>query len=252
MSFIDKFKKKSADPADPRRSGDVIAGGRRRGESDNPYLSARRTWNEHTRKVMQENQTWKILGILSLMIALGGVGGAIHVGNQSKFVPYVIEVDKLGEVRAVAAVQRAGEPTPAVVRSAVSNFIADSRMVTPDLQLQRKAVFRVYSKLAAADPATMKMNEHLNGKDTESPFKRAEKVMVSTEIKTVLPQTPETWQVDWVEVTRDRQGVKLTEERWRALVTVYTAPPSKDTTEQQIQDNPMGIHVRDYSWSKQL
>ena len=26
---------------------DYIDGGRRKGESDNPYLSARRTWNDH-------------------------------------------------------------------------------------------------------------------------------------------------------------------------------------------------------------
>lgn len=50
MSFSDTMKgivfKKPAD-ADPRRGEQAIAGGRRQGESENPFLSARRTWNDH-------------------------------------------------------------------------------------------------------------------------------------------------------------------------------------------------------------
>ena len=48
--------------------------------------------------------TWQILGLLSLLIALAGVGGMIYIGSQSKFIPYVVEVDKLGRTLAVALV----------------------------------------------------------------------------------------------------------------------------------------------------
>jgi len=119
--------------------------------------------------------------------------------------------------------------------------------------LQRKAVFRVYSMLAPNDPATTKANEWLNGTADSSPFRRAAKETVSVEIDTVLAQTPDTWQVDWIETTRDRQGVlKGSPQRWRALVTVYTVPATAETTEQQMRDNPLGIHVRDFAWSKQV
>jgi len=241
------------DPKDPRRSRGAIAGGRRQGENDNPYLSARRTWNEHTRSVVAARQTWQIFGILSLLIALAGVGGVIHIGSQSKFVPYVVQVDRLGQPLAVAPAQRAGEADPLVIHAAVASFIADARMVTPDVALQRKAIFRIYSMLSGSDPATAKMNEWLNGSEDSSPFKKAANFMVTAELDTVLQQTPETWQVDWVETTRDRQGVQLGKPvRYRALVTVYTVKPTKDTSEQDIRNNPMGIHVRDFSWSKQL
>ena len=38
----------------------------------------------------------------------------------------------------------------------------------------------------------------------------------------------------------------------RALVTVYVVEPTNNTTEEQIRNNPLGIFVRDFSWSKQL
>jgi type IV secretion system protein VirB5 len=238
---------------DQRRSTESIAGGRRQGESENPYLAARRTWNDHTASVVAARNMWQLLGILSLMIALAGIGGVIYIGSQSKFVPYVIEVDKLGQALAFAPAQRAGAVDQRVVHASVASFITDARLVTPDIALQRKAVFRLYSMLSANDPATAKANEWLNGTADSSPFKRAAKETVSIEILSVIPQTPDTWQVDWMETVRDRQGVVKGEPfRMRALVTAYTVPATPQTTEEQVRNNPLGIYVRDFSWSKQL
>lgn len=220
---------------------------------ENPYLTARRSWNEHVGSVVSSRQTWQVVGILSLLIALAGVGGMIHIGSQSKFVPYVVQVDTLGQAVAVAPAQRAAPVDQRVIHASVASFISDARLVTPDSALQRKAVYRLYSMLSANDPATAKTNEWLNGREDSSPFKRAAKETVSTEILSVIPQTPDTWQVDWMETTRDRQGVAKGQPfRMRALVTVYTVETTPQTTEEQIRNNPMGIYIRDFSWSKQL
>ena len=230
-----------------------LDGGRRAGENDNPYLSARRTWNDHVGSVVSSRQTWQLLGVLSLLIALAGIGGVIHIGSQSKFVPYVVEVDKLGQPVAVAPAQQAAAADQRVMRASVASFISDARLVTPDIALQRKAIYRLYSMLSANDAATAKTNEWMNGTDESSPMKRATKETVSTEIISALPQTADTWQVDWTETVRDRQGVlKAPPVRMRALITVYTIAATPQTTVEQLLNNPLGIYVRDYSWSKQL
>ena len=232
---------------------DYIDGGRRKGESDNPYLSARRTWNDHTAQAASSRQSWQLLAVLSLLVALAAVGGMVHVAGQSRFVPYVVEVDKLGQPVAVAPAQQALAADPRVVRAAVAAFVSDARLVTPDIALQRKAIYRLYSMLAANDPATAKANEWLNGTDQSSPLKRAAMETVSTEIISALPQTADTWQVDWTETVRDRQGVlKAPPFRMRALLTVYTVAATPQTTEEQLRNNPLGIYVRDFSWAKQL
>jgi type IV secretion system protein TrbF len=250
MSFAETIKglilKKPANN-DQRRNSKALDGGRRQGENENPYLAARRTWNDQAAANVANRQMWQVLGILSLMIALAGVGGVIYIGSQSKFVPYVVEVDKHSETIAVGPAQRAGDADPRVVHASVASFIGDIRMVTPDVALQRKAVYHVYSMLSS------KANDWLNGTEDSSPFKRAEKETVSIEITSVLPQTPDTWQVDWVETVRDRQGVvKGQPYKMRALVTVYTVQTTPQTTEDQIRNNPLGIYVRDFSWSKQV
>jgi type IV secretion system protein VirB5 len=243
------FKKKSS--SDERRSGESLQGGRRKGESQNPYVSARRTWNDYTGSQIASRRMWQAVAIGALMIVLACVGGLIKVASQSKFIPYIVEVDSIGKTVAAGPANQTSVVDPRIVKAAVSDFISDARLVTPDIALQRKAVFRVYSRLEPTEPATKKMGEYLNGSPDSNPFARASKEMVSTEIKTVLPQTTDTWQIDWVETTRDRQGGVIGQPVfWRALVTVYIAAPAPGTKEEQLILNPLGVYVRDYSWQK--
>ena len=141
------LKKPSGD--DERMSDETVEGGRRQGENPNPYLNARRTWNHIGAANMASRQMAQILGVLALLVALAAVGGNVYIGSQSKFVPYVVQVDKLGQAAAVAPAQRADPDDTAarlaVVHSSVASWISDIRMVTPDIALQRKGVFHVYS-----------------------------------------------------------------------------------------------------------
>lgn len=221
------------------------------GTEPNPYLTARRSWNDHVGGIVSSRQTWQVIGILSLLVALASVGGMIHIGSQSKFIPYVVEVDKSGQTVAIGPLQAASRADPRVIHASIAEFITDARTVTPDVALQRHAVFRVYAKLAPNDPATQKMNEWLNGSSGSNPFQRAETQMVDVEIKTVIPQTPDTWQVEWIETTRDRQGIPQAKPAiWRALVTVYLAEITPHVTDEELRKNPLSLYVRDYSWAR--
>lgn len=52
--------------------------------------------------------------------------------------PYVVEVDKLGQTIAVSPVDRAKGVDQRVIHAAMASFIQSARMVTPDVALQRK------------------------------------------------------------------------------------------------------------------
>ena len=95
------YKKPSG--GDERRGDEAIEGGRRQGENPNPYLEARRTWNHIGAVNLASRQMFQLLGVLSLLMALSAVGGMTYIGSQSKFVPYVVQVDKLGQQAAVGA-----------------------------------------------------------------------------------------------------------------------------------------------------
>jgi type IV secretion system protein VirB5 len=37
----------------------------------------------------------------------------------------------------------------------------------------------------------------------------------------------------------------------RAMLTIFIAAPTATTTEEQLRKNPLGIFIRDFSWSRQ-
>lgn len=220
--------------------------------SENPYINARVAWNDYTRGLMNDTRMWQTIALLSFMITLAAVGGTLHIASQSKFVPYVVEVDKLGQSVAVAPAQAAAPVDPRIVHATLAAFISSARLVTPDIALQRKAIFSLYAMMQANDPAAAKMTEWLNGDEAKNPFHRATKETVETEIVSVIPQSADTWQIEWNEKVFDRQGVPIGQAyRMKALVTVAIVPPTTATSEEKIRQNPLGIFVRDFSWSKQ-
>ncbi len=220
---------------------------------ENPYLDARKKHNEYESSRNASLRLWKLFGLLGLLTGLAGVGGMIHIGSQSKFVPYVIEVDKLGQTLAVSVADKAAPADPRIVSSLLARAITLARMVTPDVVVQRNAIFELYASLDSSDPAALKMQEYLGSDSDTSPFKRAAKETVDVQITSVIPQSDETWQVDWMETVRARgDGSIISRFRMRALVRIYVVPPTNRTSEEQIRKNPLGIFIRDFNWSKQL
>nr|BCU00379.1 conjugal transfer protein TrbF [uncultured bacterium] len=218
---------------------------------NNPYLNARRSWNGHVMGIMSSIQVWQTVGIICLLIAMGAVGGVTYIGAQSKIIPMVFQQDASGNTVSVTKLDRVPDAVLTDYQTAVVNFVTNTRMVTPDITLQRKAVMAAYAYLAPQDAATMKTNEYLNGTPERNPFKRAENETVSVEIRSALPQTKESWQVDWVETVRSRDGqLKGKPYNMRALITVYQ---NKDTpVDGNTFVNGHFIFVRDFNWSKQL
>jgi type IV secretion system protein TrbF len=229
----------------------VPAGNGQVEQSVNPYLDARRQWNSHVDRAFGKGHALQLFGVAGLLLGLAGVAGITYVGSKSKYVPYVIEVDKLGEAVAVGPAQLAAPADPRVVRASLASFISSARLVTPDVALQRDAIFRVYGMLQTKDPATNKLNEFYNGTKDSSPFARAAKITVNTDIGSVLPISATSWQVDWEEATRDRDGSLVNKPvHMRAVLTVYILPASTHAKESDIQRNPLGIYVRDFNWQE--
>lgn len=216
------------------------------GVTENPYLSARRHWNDHVGRLVAARTMWQVIGILSLLIALTAVGGALHLASQSKFVPYVVQMDHDGNVQAVQRADVMPAANSQQIEAQIEKFITLSRRVTFDIALQRAAVFGVFSMLAPEDSATAKMSAFYQ---QDEPMKRAQSETVSTEIKSILPQTNESWQVDWTESVYERNGKLKERFEMRALVQVYQAR-SGHMTEEALRANPLGVFVRDYSWSR--
>ncbi len=240
----------------------------------NPYLNARRSWNDYVGGVAQSRRLWQMMALMASVTTLGAVGGLVYVASAVKFVPYVVRVSDVGQPVAVGPAMPAAPFDPRIVEAQVAGFVTDARTVTTDFDLEKKGVFRVYSMLRQGDLAQRKMTDWFGSTSESSPFAEAQRESVNVQISSVIQQSERSWQVDWIETTYVRSAPSASidqtppspdgstaastaqssaggvAEHWRALVTLDYRPHHKGVSDKEIRANPLGIYVTDFSWSK--
>lgn len=213
---------------------------------ENPYLAARQEWNERYGSAIHAARSWKIVGVTGMLMAVIGFGYALYLSTQVKLVPYIVEVDRLGTAVQAGFPQQIEYADPRVVRATLGSFVASFRSVTPDTVVQKQYIDRTYALLRTSDPATEKINNWFRG---NSPFDRSRSTTVSIEATSIVPLSNQTYQVDWTEYERDRQGKELATRRFRGIATVTLTPPQDESV---IRLNPIGLYLTDFDWTAQL
>jgi type IV secretion system protein VirB5 len=209
---------------------------------ETPYLSARREWNERYGDYIARARSWRWAAFGAIAVALALAIGVVWQGAQSKVVPYVVEVDKLGDAVAVARADRAVLADVRVIKAQLAAWIVDVRSVSSDPLAQKAALSRSYATTAAT--ATLFLNDYYR---QHSPFNQNRTVAVS--VDAVLPISNQTYQIQWSEDGRDLQGRDLATTHWLASVTVAFDPP---TDERGVLSNPLGLYVTGISWTQHL
>lgn len=240
MDIMRNFKKISINEK-PQKDVDVELKG-------HPALSAKNVWNANIAELHNKIRIWQLVTFLLLFITLTAVSGLIYIGLKVKYVPYVVEVDKLGETVVVKPITTGTVQDTRIIRARVAEFIRDLRVVSFDNAMQRDIIYRVYASLRKGDPAINKVNVFYNDLET-NPFEKSKEHTVEIQIISLVANTDTTYQVDWSERTFNQSGILKTIQTYRALVTIYLIDTAIDSVDDLIK-NPLGIYIKDFNISE--
>jgi type IV secretory pathway TrbF-like protein len=215
---------------------------------ENPYIAARREWNERYGEYIARERAWRSIAILCGVISVLAVVGIVWMGVQNKLVPYVVEVDKLGSAVAVQRADSAALPDSRIIRSQLARWITDLRTVYVDAAAERTAITDAYAMINQGGAAFGMLNDYMR-QEEHQPFLRAQSETASVEVQSVLPLTSDTWRVEWVETVRDLTGHEKIRTPWSATISVLVHPP---TDERAILRNPTGLYVQTLNWAQRL
>tara|TARA_R110002126_G_scaffold185860_1_gene334484 strand:+ start:38622 stop:39347 length:726 start_codon:yes stop_codon:yes gene_type:complete len=208
-----------------------------------PYQKAELLWDERIGASRVQARNWRLMafGCFALSTALSGA--LVWQSMQSRVVPYVVEVDKFGEARAVAPAIQNYQPADAQIAWHLARFITNVRGVSTDPVLVRQNWLAAYD--FATDRAALFLNEHAK---TNDPFGQIGTRSVSVQVTSVVRASDTSFQVKWTEQVFERGSLAKTE-RWTAILTTIIQPPR---SAEQLRKNPLGLFVSAIDWSREL
>jgi type IV secretion system protein TrbF len=218
------------------------------GASENPYLQARGAWIERYGSYVAQAYNWRLIAVLESLALITAIVGLLYLAGQSKFVPYVVAVDKVGLALGVRPAEAAGVRDERVVYAEIANFIINARSVVGDRIVEKENIDAVYAMAAPEQPARGYLNTWY---PMHNPFGRARHGTVQVQISAILKLSNASYSVQWIETIRNLRGDVVGTETWEGTLGIAFIPP-KDGDEAAITANPLGLYVLALNWAKKL
>jgi type IV secretion system protein VirB5 len=212
-------------------------------EPETPYQRAGQLWDERIGSARVQARNWRLMAFGGLFLTTGLSAALVWQSMQSRVVPYVVEVDQLGEARAVTPAESDYRPTDPQIAWHLGRFISNIRSRSLDAVLMRENWLSAYD--FASERGALFLGEYARA---ASPFAEVGRRTASVQITSVVRASDTSFQVKWTESEYERGSLAGTS-RWTAMVTVIVRPPRSADT---LRRNPLGLYVDAIDWSREL
>jgi len=212
-------------------------------EPDTPFQRAGQLWDERIGSARVQAQSWRLMSFGGLFLSAALGGGLIWQSLQSRVVPYVVEVDRLGAARSIAVAGTDYRPTDPQIEWHLAKFIENVRSLSLDPVLVRNGWLTAYDY--TTDRGALFLNEYARA---ANPFAEVGQKTVSVQIVSVVRASDTSFQVKWRESEYERGSLARTSE-WTAILTVKVKTPRSSEI---LRKNPLGLYVDAIAWSREL
>jgi type IV secretion system protein VirB5 len=209
-------------------------------EPETPYQRAGQLWDERIGSARAQAKNWRLMAFGGLFLATGLSTGLVWQSMQSRVVPYVVEVDNLGEARAVAQVAADYRPTDPQIAWHLGRFISNIRSKSLDPVLMRENWLSAYDFVSPR--GAIFLGEYAR---SANPFADIGDKTVSVQVTSASDTS---FQVKWTESAFERGSLAGTS-RWTAILTVQVKSPKNADT---LRKNPLSLYVDAIDWSREL
>jgi len=210
---------------------------------ETPYQRAAQVWDDRIGSARVQAKNWRFMAFGSLALSAGLSAALVWQSTSGSIVPWVVQVDKLGQAQAVAPAVADYRPTDPQIAFHLARFIEQVRAIPADAIIVRQNWLRAYEFTTQA--GALALNDYARAND---PFTKVGKQQIAVEVSSVIRASPDSFRVAWIE-RRYQDGSLASTERWSAILTVVVQTPRDP---EKLRANPLGIYVNAINWSKEL
>jgi len=212
-------------------------------EPETPYQRAAQVWDERIGSARVQARNWRLMAFGSLILSAGFASALVWQSARGTVVPWVVQVDNLGQAQTVAPANADYRPTDPQIAFHLGRFIEQVRAIPADAIIVRQNWLRAYEW--TTDRGAAALNDYARAND---PFSKVGRQQVAVEVSSVIRASPDSFRVAWTE-RHFENGQLSTTERWTAILTIVIQPP-RDA--ERLRANPLGIYVNAISWSREM
>lgn len=212
-------------------------------EPQTPYQRAAQVWDERIGSARVQARNWRIMAFGSLFLSAGFAAALVWQSARGTVVPWVVQVDRLGQAQSVAPATADYRPTDPQVAWHLARFIEQVRSIPADPIIVRQNWLRAYEW--TTDRGAASLNDYARAND---PFTKVGRQQIAVEVSSVLRASPDSFRVAWIE-KRYENGQLAGSDRWTAILTIVIQTP-RDA--ERLRANPLGIYVNAISWSREM
>ncbi|WAX93439.1 conjugal transfer protein TrbF [Aminobacter sp. NyZ550] len=212
-------------------------------EPETPYQRAAQVWDERIGSARVQARNWRLMAFGSLILSAGFASALVWQSARGTVVPWVVQVDNLGQAQTVAPANADYRPTDPQIAFHLGRFIEQVRAIPADAIIVRQNWLRAYEW--TTDRGAAALNDYARAND---PFAKVGRQQVAVEVSSVIRASPNSFRVAWTE-RHFENGQLSSTERWTAILTIVIQPP-RDA--ERLRANPLGIYVNAISWSREM
>ncbi|AJE46472.1 conjugal transfer protein TrbF [Celeribacter indicus] len=212
-------------------------------EPETPYQKAAQVWDERIGSARVQARNWRFMAFASLILSAGFASALVWQSERGTVVPWVVQVDALGEAQTVAPANADYRPTDPQIAFHLGRFIEQVRAIPADPIIVRQNWLRAYE--FTTDRGAAALNDYARAND---PFTRVGRQQIAVEVSSVIRASPDSFRVAWTERLYENGQLGSTE-RWTAILTIVIQTPR---TAERLRANPLGIYVNAISWSREM
>ncbi|EXL03964.1 conjugal transfer protein TrbF [Aquamicrobium defluvii] len=212
-------------------------------EPETPYQKAAQVWDERIGSARVQARNWRLMAFGSLILSAGFASALVWQSARGTVVPWVVQVDNLGQAQTVAPANADYRPTDPQIAFHLGRFIEQVRAIPADAIIVRQNWLRAYEW--TTDRGAAALNDYARAND---PFTKVGRQQIAVEVSSVIRASPNSFRVAWTE-RHFENGQLSTTERWTAILTIVIQPP-RDA--ERLRANPLGIYVNAISWSREM
>ncbi|KUM25806.1 conjugal transfer protein TrbF [Mesorhizobium loti] len=212
-------------------------------QPETPYQKAAQVWDERIGSAREQARNWRYMAFGSLILSVGLAGSLVWQSAKGSVVPWVVQVDALGQAQAVAPAAADYKPTDPQIAWHLARFIEQVRSIPADPIIVRQDWLRAYEW--TTDQGAAALNDYARANE---PFSKIGKQQVAVEVSSVIRASADSFRVAWTE-RHYENGQLSTTEHWTAILTIVVQPP-RDA--ERLRVNPLGIYVNAINWSREM